>query len=175
MPVYNLQLCQKHRGKTACWRDQRSADDIRVWDCWRTCLVHEVLPVVCDVDAAAHARAVVEAGAGLLVEVAGRRVAGRRHVGVAALLGALLPRVVLQLRIPHGLRSTQRCSARDSTHMGRACPEYSACFTVVLQYQSGQICHRAMRMPLLLRGAVCSSEAAYHFAACSRILCVYIG
>ena len=80
-------------------------------------LIHEVLPVIGDVDAAAHASAVVKVVAGGLIDIAGRIIVRWRHIGLSALIRALCARLLSQLCKPHGLRSTF-CHTVDNTCKG---------------------------------------------------------
>ena len=80
-------------------------------------LIHEVLPVIGDVDAASHAAAVTELGAGVLIYIAGLVVVGWRHIGFSALVRAPCASVLLQLRIPHVLHSRVR-QTLDNTRKG---------------------------------------------------------
>ena len=80
-------------------------------------LIHEVLPIIGDVDAAAHAGAVVQGIAGGLIDIAGRVIVGWRHIRLSALVRALCARLLSQLHKSHGLRSTV-CHTVDNTCKG---------------------------------------------------------
>ena len=98
-------------------------------------LIHEVLPVVSDVDAAAHAADVVKLIAGVLIDIAGLVIVGWRHIGFSALVSAPCASVLLQLRIPYVLHS-RRHQTLDNTCRGGevstyGCVQHNSAGTVV--------------------------------------------